>query len=251
MPGSIFYCGDLHGGFEHLGPAVREHQPAAVVLLGDMTPDRPLEAALDGVLATGVPLYWIPGNHDADDDTTWRHVWGSALEAQNIHGRVVELPNGQRLAGLGGVFRGAVWQPSNGGSPAFRSMREHTKSTPRQERWGGTGPNRKHWGTIYPEQFEQLAKLRADVLVTHEAPGYHPHGFAVLSDLARALCVRVALHGHHHDALDSSSAWPTQGFRSYGVGLRGITAIDAAGQVEVIAVGEEDERHARERTLKR
>lgn len=114
-----------------------------------------------------------------------------------------------------------------------------------------TPVSRGNLRTIYPEQFEQLAKLRADVLVTHEAPGYHPHGFAVLSDLARALCVRVALHGHHHDALDSSSAWPTQGFRSYGVGLRGITAIDAAGQVEVIAVGEEDERHARERTLKR
>lgn len=233
----VFFCGDLHGRFTHLAPAVQMYRPLALVLLGDMTPAQSLEDALQDVLSEDVPVYWIPGNHDADDDESWLRVWGSKLEAQNIHGRVIELPNGLRLAGLGGVFRAAVWHPASQSVPMFRTMREHAEATPRQERWQGSGPHRKHWGTVYPEALEHLAKQRADVLVTHEAPGYHPHGFGVLDELARQLGVHTALHGHHHDALDSSAAWQAQGFKSYGVGLCGITALDGEGRVMVRVPG--------------
>ena len=81
---------------------------------------------------------------------------------------------------------------------------------------------------------------RADILITHEAPSYHPNGFQILDDLARALGAKVTVHGHHHDALDSSSRWAEQGFKSFGLGLRGITAIDADGTATTIVQGERD-----------
>lgn len=43
-----------------------------------------------------------------------------------------------------------------------------------------------------------MAKMRADVLVCHEAPTSHPHGFGGMDDLAKAMGVRLIVHGHHH-----------------------------------------------------
>ena len=91
-----------------------------------------------------------------------------------------------------------------------------------------------------------MAELRTDILVTHEAPSYHPHGFSILDTLAQSMGVQLVVHGHHHDALDSSALWQIQGFRSFGVGLCGITAIDLEGRAQVIVPGERDhERHHR------
>lgn len=250
--GPTLYCGDPHAEFAHIIRAATK--ASAVVLLGDMEPRRPLHVELAPIIERGVPVYFIHGNHDADTDELWMRVWGSELADHNVHGRVVELPNGQRLAGLGGVFREAVWYPSLAGAqrgePAFRTRSEHAKSTPRQDRWGGTGVHRKHWGTIYPEDVDRLADLQCDVFITHEAPGYHPNGFELLDALSQSMGAKVTVHGHHHDALDSSSQWAAQGFRSYGVGLRGITAIDVDGNAEVIVPGEIDaERAHRQRRL--
>ncbi len=173
----------------------------------------------------------------------WRRVATPEMADRNLHGRVTTLPDGTRIAGLGGVFREAVWYPTpaaaRAGAPAFRTRREHAKVTPRQDRWEG-GHHRKHWGTIYPDELDRLADLRADVLVTHEAPGYHPNGFELLDSLAQALGAKVTVHGHHHDRLDSSGRFSEQGFKSFGVGLRGITAIDVDGTATVIRPGELD-----------
>jgi predicted phosphodiesterase len=250
--GPILYCGDPHGSFLHILDAAESTQASVVVLLGDMEPERPLHEELAPILDR---VWWIPGNHDADSDELWSRVWGSRLADRNLHGRVMTLPDGTRLAGLGGVFREAVWHPSASaareGAPAFRSRKEHAKSTPRQERWEG-GPHRKHWGTIYPEEVDRLADLRADVLITHEAPGYHPHGFDLLDTLAQSMRVRALVHGHHHDRLDSSAEWESQGFASVGVGLRGISAVNlesASLRVDVVLKGElDDERAGRYRT---
>ena len=242
--GPVLYCGDPHGKFAHIVEAAAHAGASAVVLLGDMAPARPMHVELAELVERGPPLYWIPGNHDADSDELWGRVWGSDLAQFNVHGQVVTLPDGTRLAGLGGVFREAVWNPGSSAAgsatPAFRSRREHAKSTPRQDRWAG-GHHRKHWGTIYPDELDALAAMRADVLITHEAPGYHPNGFDVLDKLARAMGVKVTVHGHHHDRLDSSVRWIVQGFKSFGVGLRGITAIDVDGNAQVILSGEQDD----------
>jgi hypothetical protein len=210
-----------------------------------MEPQLPLHDELAPLLKRGVPTWFKHGNHDADTPTLARHVFDSAIADRNIHGRVVELPDGRRLAGLGGVFREAVWHPDLE-SPRFRTRSEHARVTPPKDRYGG-GPHHHHLGTIYPEELDRLAELRADILVTHEAPGYHPHGFEILDTLAQWLGVDVAIHGHQHDALDSSARWKAQGFRSYGVGLRGITAMWPDGRVEVLVPGELDHQRSARR----
>ena len=244
MTGPVLYCGDPHGTFRHIITAANDMQASAVVLLGDMEPQRPLAEEMAGIT---VPWSFIPGNHDVDSIHLAERVWDPAIAHRNIHGRVVELPDGTRLAGLGGVFAGAVFYPSD--SPAretethFRTRAEHAEATPLVDRWRD-GTHFKHWATIYPDELDRLADMRADVLVTHEAPGYHPSGFGILDTLAQSMGVKVAVHGHHHDRLASSDRWAQQGFKSYGVGLRGITAIDADGNATVIVPGELDEQRA-------
>lgn len=239
----ILFCGDPHGGFRHIIEAAYHSQASAVVLMGDMEPRRPLHLELEPILER---VWWIPGNHDSDSDELWRNVFGSELADRNVHGCVIELPDGTRLAGLGGVFRESVWYPSSsaarGGAPAFRSRREHAKSTPAKDRWLGTWPPRKHWGSIYPDELDKLADLHADVLVTHEATGYHPAGFDILDTLAQSLGAKLSVHGHHHDALDSSARWNAQGFESHGVGLRGVSARWPDGRWEVVVKGELDDQ---------
>lgn len=234
--GPILFCGDPHGRYLHVIKAATELKASAVILLGDMEPQRPLHVELEPILDR---VWYIHGNHDTDTDQNWTHVWESGLKDRNIDGRVLTLPDGTRIAGLGGVFRELVWYPSLPTQPNFRNRAEHTKSTPRQDRWRG-GVHRKHWSSIYPDVLNKLADLRADILVTHEAPGYHNHGFGILDDLARSLGVKVTVHGHQHDRLDSSDRWVQKGFKSFGVGLRGITSIDADGNATVIVPGELD-----------
>ncbi|MFH7040777.1 metallophosphoesterase family protein [Paucibacter sp. JuS9] len=242
----LLFAGDPHAQFRHIIDSA--HQADAVVLLGDMEPTRPLHEELAPLLERKVPVWFIHGNHDADSDELWMRVWGSELAEQNIHGRVIELADGTRLAGLGGVFREAVWYPdpaaARGGEPAFRSREAHAKATPRQDRWGG-GPHRRHWGTIYPSEVDHLADLRADILVTHEAGGYHPNGFSILDTLAQQLGVMVTVHGHHHDALNSSARWQAQGFKSFGVGLRGLSMLDTTDWTwSIVRPGELDQARA-------
>lgn len=232
--GPILFCGDPHSRFHHIVKAATQLHASAVILLGDMELLKPLHIELEAIADR---VYFIHGNHDP---LNWDHLWGSTLSDRNIHGRVVELPNGVRLAGLGGVFRTSVWDPRLP-NPVFRSREEHAKSTPRQDRWHDS-VHVRHWASIYPDEFNKLADQRADILITHEAGGYHHHGFEILDDLARNLGVKVTVHGHQHDNLDSSDLWEKQGFKSFGVGLRGITAIDADGTAEVVVPGELDEQ---------
>ncbi|MFY9182658.1 MAG: hypothetical protein WBJ45_10785 [Limnohabitans sp.] len=58
--------------------------------------------------------------------------------------------------------------------------------------------------------------------------GHHDtdHGFKALDTLARRMGVRMTAHGHQHDNIDSSAQWDAQGFQSFGVGLRGVMAVD-------------------------
>lgn len=232
--GPVLFVGDPHGRLDHVVRAAFDENASAVVLLGDVQAQRSLEHEL-GAIADR--LWFIHGNHDTDSERDFVHLWDSPLADRNVHGRVVVLPDGTRLAGLGGIFRSKVWDARvAGSSPAFHGRAEHARATPRRDRWRGS-VSLRHWSTVYPEDFERLATLQADVLVTHEAPGYHPHGFAAIDELARAMGVKIAVHGHHHDALDSSDRWEEQGFRSYGVGQAGITAIQLLGPARIVAPG--------------
>jgi hypothetical protein len=233
----IWLCGDVHGRFEPLIEAVLEsppeQRPAAIILLGDLQAQQPLEVELASILAH-TEVWFIHGNHDTDSDADHDHLFGSALAGRNLHGRVVEIA-GVRVAGLGGVFRGQVWSPPNPWH--FETARACAAQAGSGNRWRGGLP-RRHRSTIFPTEVQALCRQRAEVLVTHEAPSCHPHGFAVIDELARSLRVRRAFHGHHHDRLDYRGDWPRLGFEAHGVGLRGITALDGL----VIRAGELDVR---------
>ena len=229
---TILFCGDPHGRFAHIVKTALDINASAVVLLGDLQPIRPLQEELTAIADR---VWFIPGNHDTDSPRDFENVFESTLSNRNLHGRVVTLPGGIRLAGLGGVFRASVWHPEESEGPKYRSRAELTRATPPEARWRD-GPARKHWSTIFPFEVDQLSKMQADVLVTHEAGSAHPHGIEILDDLARAMGVHTTFHGHHHDRLDYSVRWESQGFRSFGVGLGGITDLSGA----VILSGEMD-----------
>jgi len=100
----------------------------------------------------------------------------------------------------------------------------------------GQKPNPSLHAAIYPDDVAALSKLRADILVTHEAPGCHPYGFAALDDLARSMRVARSFHGHHHDDL---SAQYMLGREQRGFDARAVAYCDIKdGLGEVIRAGD-------------
>ena len=241
MTGPVLFAGDLHSRFHHLNGAGTELHASAVVLLGDMEAKKPLDQELQPLIDAGIPVYWILGNHDSDKPENLEHLLDSKLAGNNIGGRVAVLPDGRRLLGLNGIFRPSIFDPSVPTPPNFRSRKEHAKATPVQDRWRGS-VHLRHWTTVYQDEFDRVADLQADILVHHEAGGYHNQGWHLLDDLARSVGASVTVHGHHHDSLDSSDRWAQQGFKSHGVGLRGVTSIDVDGNATVIVPGELDKQ---------
>lgn len=141
--GPVLYCGDTHGSFDHIIEAAVTETLRPWYCSAIWSPNAPCTRNS----IRSVRVWWIPGNHDADSDDLWIRVWGSGLADRNVHGRIATLRDGTRLAGLGGIFREAVWHPSPGADrswqPAFRSRGEHATSTPPHERWR-RGHARKH-----------------------------------------------------------------------------------------------------------
>lgn len=236
--GPVLFCGDPHGQFGHIVETAQATKASAVILLGDMDARRPLHEEFQEIRSK---IWWIHGNHDTDSVANFEHLWDSQLADRHLHGRVVTLSNGLRLAGLGGVFRKKVWDVL-GPRPypaKINSREEHARQTPKHHCWRD-GPSLRHWSTIYADDIDRLGVQQADILVTHEAPGYHPHGVFMLDILAQTMGAKIVVHGHHHDCIDSSRRWIQQGFRSFGVGLRGIMALDGAGGMAVVREGERD-----------
>src|SRR5690606_16684136 len=74
-----------------------------------------------------------------------------------------------------------------------------------------------HLSSIFYETWLDLTGLQADILVCHEAPTCHPHGFAAIDALAREMAVKQVFHGHHHE----NHVYGRQegGYEAFGVGL--------------------------------
>lgn len=239
----ILLCGDTHGEFQHIRIAVTRWRPAAVLLLGDVQAERPLEVELAQILDR-TEVWFIHGNHDTDSDRDFDNLFLSSLGDRNLHGRVVEIA-GVRFAGLGGVFRGKVWYPGSEEVARFQAPEDFVRQVPRRDLWRGGLP-RVHHSTIFPVEFDALAEQQADILLTHEAPDCHPGGFAAITELAQHLGVSKAFHGHHHDRLDYGLHRDRMGFEAIGVGFRGITSLDG----EVLRRGDQDEaRHHRQKAV--
>ena len=238
---NILFFGDNHGRFSHVIKAVETEKPDAIVLLGDLEPQRPLEVELAPIMGQTI-IRFIHGNHDTDTHFNVRNVFESKLAHCNLDGRVENIC-GVRIAGLGGVFRGKVWTPPT--EPRHRSFAEWHQAMRRSR--APIGPTsvdtilatqvRTQQSTIFPDVYDRLSLLRADVLVTHEAPSCHKHGFEAIDDLARALGVKASFHGHHHDSLKYRDQWDVLGFQAHGVGFCGITDLDGG----IVRPGDFDE----------
>ena len=84
----ILFCGDPHGDFRAIVQAVETYSPKAVVLLGDLDLERSLQDEL-GAIIDRTKIWFIPGNHDADQDLWYDNLFHSKLAHRNLHGRVV------------------------------------------------------------------------------------------------------------------------------------------------------------------
>jgi predicted phosphodiesterase len=204
---TIVFIGDIHQMWDKVerGLAGLDVLPKAAVILGDVQCDKPLDVLAAPLLSRGIAVHWIFGNHDNDGGPEMWHFLTSPdhnpiTAAQSLHARVTVV-EGVRIAGLGGTFRPRIWEPPT--PPRLHGREE----LPEDVRQMGRGWRPDHiealvhsLGTtsIWPEDYDYLAGQRADILVTHEAPSSHPSGNTALDALARAMGVRLIVHGHYH-----------------------------------------------------
>ncbi|WP_435494083.1 metallophosphoesterase [Variovorax sp. RB3P1] len=215
------FFGDPHGDLEPVIAAVERFRPEAIVLLGDIQARQPLHAELRPILDL-TEVWFIHGNHDTDTDIDYENLWESELGDRNLHRRVVKIA-GYKIAGLGGIFRSKVWDPRRRiEEAAFQSSDAMRRTMKRDEMWRG-GISRRHRSSIFPADYQQLLRSGpADILVTHEAPSAHPHGWQAIDELAIKLSVQLVIHGHHHQTIDylSEDLMPAAApFRAFGVDM--------------------------------
>ncbi len=189
--------GDPHGNYKPLRTAVADHAPTSLILLGDLDLVRPLQEEL-AASAPGVDAWWIAGNHDGDSPEWHDRLFLSAPD-RNLNARFADL-DGLRVGGLGGIFRERIWYPRFADEqPTYKSRDEMVRMMKHQERWR-KGVPLKHRVSIWKDDYDRLAGLRLDVLVTHEAPTSHRHGFQAIDRLVKATGAKLVIHGHHHQS---------------------------------------------------
>jgi predicted phosphodiesterase len=208
----ILFAGDAHGDFV---PVIEEAgEASAVVLLGDQEP----QVSLVDELGPGVAqkTWWIYGNHDSDYlDFFENH---KSMADRNLHCRVIEI-EGLRIAGLGGVFRAKKFeidQTTRLDEVNLDCQQDYREAWIKLRRGGRAYP--ADFTSIFPDDLKSLLALtgHVDVLVTHEAPESHPLGFPLLGDIARAMGVKMLIHGHHHERYSATIAG---GIRVEGIGM--------------------------------
>jgi len=215
--GPILFAGDPHRNFAPIVRACDVLAPGTLILVGDCDCPAPLPQVMAPVIDRGWEVRWILGNHDTETEATFDHLCGSAGDL----GLRVSTIGGLRIAGLPGVFKPRVWYPRaepghNRVEPAaFQTRAAFQASLRPHEIWRGGLPL-WHRDTIFPEDFARLSAVRCDILVTHEAPSSHPHGFTVIDTLAANCGARLIVHGHHHT---SYTAVLSNGIRVRGLGL--------------------------------
>lgn len=188
---SVLFVGDPHGYYDDLLQVIEAHNPEAIIFLGDMTFEKPA----DDIIGPLAPRTWyIHGNHDCDREHWYDNLFASSLRNKNLHCNVENIC-GLRVAGLGGVFRHKVWSPPN--EPRYKTRDEFLTQIRPANRWRNGLPVKQR-ASIFPEDIEHLSRIRADILITHEAPSTHEHGFSILDDVADKMGVSHIIHGHHH-----------------------------------------------------
>lgn len=190
----ILFAGDPHGNFKPLIAAVHKYRPVAVILLGDYDLAMPLESCLQEIVGL-TEIWWIAGNHDFESPDKYNNLFSSALSDKDLHLKVTEIA-GLRVVGLGGIFLGRVWYPPQ--QPKWLS-KQHYQSNQSAKIKHIDDISLKYKSAIWHDEFEALKALKADILVSHEAPGSHRHGFNVIGELAATMGVKNIFHGHLHE----------------------------------------------------
>ncbi len=209
MSSPIVIAGDPHGNFAPILRACGAQEPGTLILLGDCELRVPLRHMLASLFTMGWHVHWILGNKDTETNTVFDNLAGD-FPTGDIGGTVIEV-GGLRIAGLGGVFKPRIWYPrADQGHgriepPQFNTRGEFLASLDAREHWRGGLPL-WHRDSIFPEDFAKLAQRRFDVLVSHEAPSCHRHGFAAIDRLAEVAGARLIVHGHHHESYDATLA---------------------------------------------
>jgi hypothetical protein len=215
----ILFAGDPHRNFTPILRACLGRPAGALIIVGDCDCPAPLPVVTAPLLTAGWTVHWILGNHDTDTETGYNHLVGGHPEG-DLGLRVTEI-GGLLVAGLPGVFKPRIWLPRaeppapDPDPPRYLTRAAFLAALPPGSAWRGGLPL-WHRDTIFPEDFDRLAALRFDVLVTHEAPSSHPYGFAVIDALAERAGASIIVHGHHHDSYEGKTAG---GVRVRGLGL--------------------------------
>jgi hypothetical protein len=216
---TLLFAGDPHRNFAPIIRACLARAPGTLVLLGDLDCQRPLRVEFATVIDAGWRVRWILGNHDCETEIAYDNLAGDCPQG-DLGFRVTDL-DGVRIAGLPGVFKPSVWHPrSESGqhhidAPRYRNRAAFVAAQPPARRWRDGLPL-WHRDSIFPDDFDRLLEQKFDVLVAHEAPSCHRHGFAVIDQLAEAGGARLIVHGHHHD---SYTATLPNGIMVRGLGL--------------------------------
>jgi predicted phosphodiesterase len=209
----IVIAGDPHGNFAPILRACAAHAPGTLILLGDCELRAPLRLMLGPLLDIGWDVRWILGNKDAETDIAFDNL-ATDFPAGDMGGKVIEVA-GLRIGGLAGVFKPRIWCPDE--PSQFNTRREFLASLDPREYWRGGLPL-WHRDSIFPEDFAALAQRRFDVLISHEAPSSHRHGFAAIDRLAEAAGARLIVHGHHHESYTAKL--------SNGIDVRGLAVAE-------------------------
>jgi Calcineurin-like phosphoesterase len=215
---TILFAGDPHRNFSPIVRFCLARPPGTLILVGDLDCQRPFTDIFAEAMRAGWRVRWILGNHDCETETSYDNLVGD-YPAGDLGFRVEEI-DGVRVAGLPGVFKPSIWYPRcDDGSgridPLRHRSREAFLAAPATTPWRGGLPL-WHRDSIFPEDIDQLSGRRFDVLVAHEAPSCHRHGFAAIDQLAAAAGARLIVHGHHHESYTATS---TDGIKVRGLGL--------------------------------
>lgn len=207
---TILFAGDPHRNFAPILRACAANPPGTLILLGDCDLPAPLTEIFASAIGQGWDVRWILGNHDTETEAAYDNL----TTAPGDLGLRVTTIGCLRIAGLPGVFKPRVWHPAEG-PPAYETRAAFQAALRPGEAWRNGLPL-FHRDTIFPEDFRHLASQRCDILVTHEAPSSHPHGFAVIDHLAASCGAGLIVHGHHHQPYEARLP---NGIRVRGLGL--------------------------------
>ena len=207
---SILFAGDPHRNFAPILRACAANPPGTLILLGDCDLPAPLAEVFAPAIAQGWRIKWILGNHDTETEAAYDNL----TAAPGDLGLRVTTIGRLRIAGLPGVFKPRVWHPAEG-PPRYETRAAFQAALRPGEPWRNGLPL-FHRETIFPEDFRNLASQRYDILVSHEAPSSHKHGFAVIDELAASCGVSLIVHGHHHQSYEARLP---NGIRVRGLGL--------------------------------